>query len=391
MTTTTHPVPDLVRKMPPRAFLAGGLGLAVGIVGAFQNPTAFFRSYLLAFLFWCGIGVGCLSLLFIQHLTGGRWGLLIRRLLEAGARTLPYMAIGFIPILVAVPRLYAWGNPDVVAGDAILQHKRLYLNPGFFAARGLFYFLVWSSVAYFVSLWSARLDVTPDRLRLERRLRGLAGGGLLLLGLTITFSSIDWAMSLEAHWFSTIYGVLFMVGQVLSAFTLVILLVSAMGEEDPFRRVLDRDTVHDLGKLLFAFVMLWAYVNLSQFLIVWSANLPEETPWYVRRTRGGWQYLALVIIVTHFVAPFLALLSRALKRNLRRLAAIAAVVFAARLLDLYWLVAPSFGPGHVAFVWMDVALAAGLGGIWLGLFSRELAVRSLVPLGDSDLPVKAHA
>lgn len=390
---TAHPVPALLGKLPARAFAVGGVALAIASVGgfAFGRPTEFFRSYLLAFLFWCGVGVGCLSLLFIQHLTGGRWGLLLRRLLEAGGRTLPFMAIAFIPIVVGIPRLYAWGDPDVVAGDAILQHKRAYLNPAFFAVRGFLYFLVWTSVVYFASVWSLRLDTSAERLRLERRLRGLAGGGLLLLGLTITFSSIDWAMSLEAHWFSTVYGVAFMVGQVLSAFTLMILLLAATGAEEPFRRVLDRDTVHDLGKLLFAFVMLWAYIHLSQFLIIWSANLPEEIPWYMRRTRGGWKLLAYVVIAAHFLAPFFALLSRGLKRNLPRLATVAAVVFAARWLDLYWMVAPSFERPHLSLLWMDVAAAVGLGGIWVGLFARELVARPLLPQGHPDLQAGAHA
>jgi hypothetical protein len=390
MSATPHPVPALVQRAASRALIAGVVGLAACVIGAFQDPTEFYRSYLLAFLFWGGLGVGCLSLLFIQHLTGGRWGLLIRRLLEAGSRTLPFVALGFVPILFGVSRLYAWADPAAVRGDEILRHKSVFLNVPFFAARALFYFVVWSSVAYFLSVWSLKRDAGPSQ-RLERRLRGLSGGGMVLSGLAITFSSVDWAMSLDPHWFSTIYGIIFMVGQALSALTFAILLLSAMGDEDPFRRVVTRDTAHDLGKLLFAFVMLWTYIHLSQFLIIWSANVPEEIPWYLTRIRGGWKYLAWVVIALHFLAPFLALLSRSLKRNLPRLAAVAGLVLAARWLDLYWLIAPSFDRPRLTLHWMDVAAAVGLGGLWLWLFARELAGRPLVPLRQPELETEAHA
>jgi len=384
MSAVTHPVPGLLQRAAPRALMAGGIGLAACAVGAFQNPTEFLRSYLLAFLFWSGVGIGCLSLLFIQHLTGGRWGLLIRRFLEAGSRTLPFVAIAFVPLLLGLGRLYEWADPVRVDADAVLQRKTLYLNPGFFAARAAFYFVVWGAVGYFLSAWSVRRDARQDQ-RLDRRLRGLAGGGIVLSGLAITFSSIDWAMSLDPHWFSTIYGIIFMVGQTLSAFTLVILLVSAMAQEEPFRRVVTRDTAHDLGKLLFAFVMLWAYIHLSQFLIVWHANVPEEIPWYLRRIQGGWKYLAWTVLAVHFLGPFLALLSRSIKRDLRRLSIVAAAVFVARWLDLYWLVAPSLDRPHLTLHWMDVAAAVGLGGLWLWLFARLLASHPLLPQQQDDL------
>ena len=389
--TASHPVPERLRRATGRALVAGGIGIALCAIGGFLNPAEAFRSYLFAFLFWAGVPVGCLSLLLIQNLTGGRWGLLMRRVLEAGTRTLPFVAAAFLPILAGLSYIYEWADPAFAAGDEILAHKRAYLNPAFFAVRAVFYFAVWNALAHFLSAWSLRLDAGPDR-RLERRMRGLSGGGLVLLGLTITFSSIDWGMSLDPHWFSTIYGILFMVGQVLSAFTLTIVVIARLGDEEPFKRVLRRDTTHDFGKLLFAFIMLWAYVHLSQFLIVWSANLPEEIPWYMRRTKDGWLYVAWVVIAVHFVAPFLALLSRDLKRNLQRLGTIAAMVFGARLLDLFWLVAPSLDRHHLAVHWTDAAALVGLGGLWLAAFTRELAGRSLVPLNQPELETQGgHA
>jgi hypothetical protein len=384
----SHPVPAFVPETGRRALVVGAASLGLCVLYALFRPADFFRSYLLAFLFWAGIPVGCLSLLCVQHLTGGRWGLLLRRLLEAGSRTVPFVAIGFLPILLGIPQLYVWADAAAVKADPVLQHKSLYLNIGFFVIRAALYFAAWSAIAYFLSLWSRRLDAGPDR-RLERRLRGLSGGGLLVLGLTITFSSIDWGMSLEPHWVSTIYGILFMVGQVLSTFTLMIVVLAVGRDAAPFRAVLTRETVHDLGKLLFAFVMLWTYIHLSQFLIIWSANLPEEIPWYLERTRGGWRYLAWAVIVLHFVAPFLALLSRDLKRDLRRLAVVAAVVWGARWLDLYWLVVPAFDREGFAFRPTDVLAAVGLGGVWLSLFARELASRPLVPQNQAELAPEA--
>jgi hypothetical protein len=325
----------------------------------------------------------------INHLTGGMWGLVIRRLLEAGTRTLPLVALLFLPIAFGLSRIYVWARPEAVAADALLQRKSLYLNPAFFLGRTVFYFALWNLLAALMNRWSLSLDAGPNR-RTERRLRGLSGLGLVLLGLTITFSSVDWAMSLDPHWYSTMYGILFMVGQVLSALSLMILCVAAFGGERPLSDVLRPGAVHDLGKLLLAFVMLWTYIHLSQFLIVWSGNLPEEIPWYIRRSRGGWLTLALVLVLLHFALPFLLLLSRELKRNARSLALVAGVLFVAHVLETLWLVGPDLG-GHgehavgVAVHWLDAAAVLGVGGVWLFGFARELKTRAMVPTGDPEI------
>jgi hypothetical protein len=325
----------------------------------------------------------------IHHLTGGVWGLVIRRILEAGTRTLPLLALLFLPIAVGLPRHYSWARPEVVAADPVLVHKSLYLNPAFFLGRAVFYFAVWIALAYRMSRLSLALDAGPDP-RVERRLRGISGGGLVLLGLTITFSSVDWAMSLDPHWFSTIYGILFMVGQALSALAFVIVMLALLSGEKPLSDVVRPTGVHDLGKLLLAFVMLWTYMHLSQFLIVWSGNLPEEIPWYLRRLQGGWQAVALVLVLFHFALPFLLLLSRDLKRNAGLLAWVAGGLLAVRLADVFWLVAPDAGgPGShgtgLAFQWLDVAVPVGLGGVWLAAFLRELQAHPLVPVGDPEI------
>ncbi len=397
MSAAPFPIPAKLDRWQRAALVTGVAGVMLSLLGAVFDLSQFLRSWLFAHLFWTGVSIGCLSLIMINHLTGGVWGIVIRRLLEAGARTVPVLALLFLPVAFGVPRIYEWARPEVIGADHVLKMKQPYLNVPFFLVRAVFFFAVWSLLAHLLSRWSAELDRTGS-LRVARRLRGASGAGLVLLGFTITFSAVDWAMSLDPHWYSTVYGIIFMVGQALSAMALVIVLLVGFRDESPFTQVVRPQVVHDLGKLLFAFVMLWAYVNFSQFLIIWSGNLPEEIPWYVRRLRGGWQWLAFLVLVFHFVLPFLLLLSRDLKRNAPTLARVAGVLFVLRLVDLYWLVAPDLhhdGAFHLS--WMDVAAPIGVGGIWFYWLARELKARPLLPRHEPDLeeflarPAEGHA
>ena len=384
-----HPAPPQLGRLQRGAAGAAAVGILALIIGLFVDRSQFFRSYLLGFLFWIGIGVGCLSIAMIHYLSGGAWGVVIRRILEAGARTLRFAALFFLPLALGLPHIYAWARPEA-AHDEMLRHKSLYLNVPFFLGRAAFYFLVWGLLSYFMSKWSLEMDRGPSP-RLSDRLEALSGGGLVLMGLTITFSSVDWGMSLDPHWFSTIYGLMFMIGQALSALALVIVLISLIGNEPPLLGVVRPSMIHDLGKLLLAFVMVWAYFSFSQFLIVWSGNLPEEIPWYIRRLGAGWQWLALVLVVFHFALPFLLLLSRDLKRNARTLGVVAAGVLLVRLVDLFWLIGPDLsghghGPGHgFAIHWMDLAAVVAVGGAWVWTFAGGLKDRPLLPLGEPEL------
>lgn len=386
-------VPPRVEAYGRTALIVGAVGLALTGAGAFLDAGQFFRSYLFGFLFWNGVAVGCLSIALIHQLTGGMWGLVARRVLEAGARTLPLCALLFVPLAFGLPLVYEWADHARVQADPILKQKELYLNVPFFLARAAFYYAVWCGLAWLLDRSSMELDgAAADARRSERireRMSGLGGAGLVLLGLTITFASVDWAMSLAPHWFSTVYGVLFMVGQALSALALVIVMVSLLGNERPLSRVLEPTQVHDLGKLMLAFVMLWAYINVSQWIIIWSANLPEETPWYITRLHGGWQYLALLLVIFHFLLPFLLLLSRDLKRDARRMAVLAAAVLVMRVVDLYWLIAPDAPLGHehggLHLHWMDLTAVVGVGGLWLWFFARGLARRPLLPVGEPEI------
>lgn len=389
MTAAAHPVPSRVDRLQRGALGAAVIGLVACLAGGFANPAQFYRSWLFAYLFWVNVGIGCLSLVMIHHLSGGMWGLVIRRILEAGTRTMYLAPLFFLPVVAGMGHLFPWANPEAVARDHVLQHKSPYLNTGFFLGRAAFYFVVWAGLAYLLNKLSAQLDAGPS-LKVSQRLRGVSGAGLLLMGLTITFASVDWAMSLDPHWFSTIYGVLFMVGQALAALTLVIVLLAMFGKEEPFAGVVKPVDSHDLGKLMLAFTMLWAYIHLSQFLITWAGNLPEEIPWYIRRTHGGWQVAAQLLILFHFALPFLLLLSRDLKRDAKKLAVVAGLVFLVRLLDLYWLVAPDL-QGHggesrgIAVHGLDLATPVALGGIWLAFFAHELKRRPLLPIGEPEI------
>ena len=381
MIETTYAAPPRVASLQRLATIVGVVGLALCVAGFLASREHFFKSYLLAYVFWVGIALGCLALSMVHHLSGGAWGVVTRRVFEAASRTLPFMAILFLPLAFGVGELYLWANPDEVAKDAILQHKAPYLNVPFFFIRAALYFAIWSGMAYLLSKWSLEQERDGERgqsLRMQR----LSGGGLVLYAITILFMSVDWIMSLDPHWFSTMYGVLFMGGQGLSALAFTIAVVVLLSRTEPMSRVIAPAHLHDLGKLLLAFVMLWAYFSFSQFLIIWSANLPEEIPWYLRRMGGGWQWVGLALIIGHFALPFMLLLSSDLKKHGRTLIVIALLVIGMRIVDLFWQIGPLHGEDHFGVHWLDAVAPVALGGVWLALFLWQLGTRPLLPLGE---------
>jgi hypothetical protein len=373
-------------KVQQLAFGAFGLGLLGVLVLGFQDPGQFFRSYLFAYLFWLGLSIGCVSILMLQHLTGGLWGLVSRRILEAGSRVLPVMAVLFLPVALGVGTLYVWAGPEPHDHHLaeLRHHQAPYLNVPFFLARAVFYFAVWIGLGTLLSRWSLELDKGEDR-RVSRRLRSLSGGGLVLMGLTTTFSAFDWGMSLDPRWFSTIYGFIFMVGQVLSAMTLVIIVLSLVGREQPFETVAKPTTIHDLGKLLLAFVMLWSYLHLSQFLIIWSGNLPEEVVFYTRRQVGAWGLIGFLLVLFHFALPFVLLLSRGLKRNLGLMGILAGWLFLFRIVEMFWIIEPVFGETGPVLHLLDLFVPLGLGGAWVAAFVHFFRDRPAVPVGEPEI------
>ena len=376
-------VPGIAR-LQQRSLVIGVVALVAGIAGALVSPDQFFRSWLIGFLFCLGLTLGSLGLLMLQHLTGGEWGLVGRRVFEAASRTLPIVALLFIPILFGLPRIFLWARPEAVAADHILQMKAPYLNVPFFVVRAVLYFAIWLACMFYLTRWSDGQDrgevaVTPAD---TRRFRVVSGPGLVLYALTITFASVDWLMSLDPHWFSTIFGLLLWTGQGLAAFAFLIAVLAVISTVEPAASVVSVRQFHDLGKLLLAFVMLWAYLAFSQFLIIWAGNLPEEIPWYLERIRGGWGYVALLVAFGHFVLPFVVLLSRDLKKNRALLARVAIGILVMRLVDIIWLVAPAFPHQGFAVHWMNVVIPVGLLGVWLFLFARQLRSRPVLPLND---------
>jgi hypothetical protein len=385
--------PLVLVQMQRRAWLVGAAGVVLALLGVWLNLAQFFRAYLVAYLFWSGLSLGCLALLMLHHLVGGAWGAMIRRLLEAGTRTLPLMVVLFVPLLYGLTTLYSWSQPEVVAHDGLLQHKSVYLNVPFFVQRAALYFAIWLIVMFFLNHWSRQQEQVagaPQERRVQRRLRLLSAPGLVLYVLTVTFAAVDWIMSLEPHWYSTLYGVVILVGQILAALALAIVLITQLAEVPPVSTVLTLQHLHDLGNLLLAFVMFWAYIAFSQFLIIWSGNLPEEVSWYIHRTQGGWEWLGGLVFLLHFGLPFVVLLSRTSKRRAQVLWRIAAGLLGLHLLELFWLVLPAFYPSTLAIHWLDVGLPIGMGGLWMAVFVWQLQRRSLLPLHDPRLQEVVH-
>ena len=363
-----------------RALIVGIVFLVVLLAGVFFNPRQLFQAYLVGWTFWTGIAVGSLALLMLQHLTGGGWGLVIRRSLEAATRVLPLMAVLFIPVVIGAHSIYhEWADHEEAAKHEVVQFKTPYLNVPFFAVRAVVYFAIWIALAFFLNKWSLAQDRTADN-RYTKNMRLLSGPGMVVLIFSITFASIDWYMSIEPEWFSTIYGFIFVAAWSLSALAFVIAVMARLAGDEPMRRIVAPLHFHDLGKLLLALVMLWAYFAFSQYLIIWSGNLPEEITWYLRRMHGGWGAVIVTIAILHFAAPFLFLLSRGIKRNPGRLVLIAVLVLVMRSVDLLWMLAPAFD--HRMWILMDVAALIGFGGLWLWFLTWELGKRPLIPIND---------
>jgi hypothetical protein len=381
VTIGPYNAPPDVRRFQQRALIAGIVFTLLLGIGFFLDRRQFFHSYLFAFSFWSGISIGSLALLMLQHLTGGGWGLVIRRVLEASTRTLPLVLILFVPIVLGAHSIYSWTDPHELEKHPVLIEKSKYLNLSFFTLRAAIYFAIWLAFAFLLNRWSLLQDRTADG-QWGKRMRVLSGPGMVLFVFTVTFASIDWFMSLDPLWSSTIYGFIFVASWALSALAFTIAVMAALSKHQPMNNVVAQLHFHDLGKLLLALVMLWSYFAFSQFLIIWSGNLPEEIGWYLPRIHGAWGVIALAVVILHFAFPFLFLLSRSFKRNAGKLVIVAVLILVMRLVDLFWMIAPSFTHEHFHISWMDLVAPIGIGGLWLAFFARELSRRPLIPIND---------
>jgi hypothetical protein len=435
----------LVERIRGRALIVGGGAAALGLVGAFFDRQAFDRAYMFSYIFILGLALGSMALLMIHRQLGGAWGFLIRRPLEAGALTIPLMAVLFIPVLIDLERIYPWVNHPVGTesehaggvsepspakkaveeGGAVkvtssepvsldpagkLQQyvdsqdatfKQRWLNPAAFTVRVAIYFALWITLALVLAIGSIRQDKTGST-DLAYGLNGLSGVGLVIYFLSVSFAVIDFGMSLEPAWYSTLYGVLLIIGQGISTIAFMILVAAIISRRGEVEGLDKPETFNDLGNLLLAFTMLWGYLSFSQFLIIWAGNLAEEIPWYMRRLHGGWENIGRFLILFHFAVPFLVLLARPLKRNISALWKIAALVLFAHLIDDFWLIAastafdpavtaaeihanPSLNPGWFRVTWLDFVIPVAMGGLWLSAFLWFLKSRPLMVAHDPQL------
>jgi hypothetical protein len=391
--------PAMIDRMRSRSLVVGVVFsvLALGLTLGFSQWGLFLRSWLFSFMFWLGLTLGSLVLLMLQYTSGGNWGRLGRRMWEAAAGNWWLMFLFWLPIAFGVKQLYPWARvpQDPAKLAQFMAHYgadkiHWYLNIPFFCVRGLIFFAGWGTLYYFLKRWSIREEAGTTTPAQFVSIQNLSGFGIVFYAATITFASIDWTMSLYPEWWSTVWGMLFMVGQVLTAFCFTIWLFTRLSEIEPISRIFKIDYLHDFGKLMFTFVVLWAYLSFSQWLIIWSGNMLSEIRWYLMRLYHGWQYFGTALIFVHFVFPFALLLSRNNKRSRRRIVAIAFLLLFMRLVDLFWLTAPNFYSGtgvglsnfHLLDAAMYVVCPIGMGGIWLFFFYLRLSKRSLMPVND---------
>jgi hypothetical protein len=382
--------PPIVKTIAQRSLIVGVVFGVVAVILGFLRPDEFYRGYLLGFMCWLGVSLGSMAILMIRHLTGGGWGMVIRRILGAAMRTLPLLAILFIPIIVAVlqHRIYPWLMPlDAIQDAHIREHlekhsfiKDAYLNVSGFIIRVVIYFLIWNILSFLLSYWSRQTDRrgAPDN---TQKFKAVAGPGLILYGFTISFAAIDWVMSLDPSWISTIFGLIILIGEVLSAMCFAVVVERILYNYKPMSEMLKPDFVHDHGKWMLVFIMVWAYFSFSQWLIIWAGNLPSEITFYVKRLSGGWGSIALILVLFHFVIPFTILLSRSLKRDIRKLVWLAVLLMLMRYVDLFWIIEPNFSNTFRVTI-ADVVVPIAIGGFWLAFFFRNLASLPLLPAYD---------
>ena len=299
---------------------------------------------------------------------------------------LPLMLAMFLPILVGVHRLYPWANPDRLLHDAILRHKAPYLNVGFWLVRTLIYFSIWIGLAVLMARGSRKFDANRSPL-VAKRMHGLSAAGLVLYMLTVSLAGVDWIMSREPHYYSTIFGFILIVGQALSSLLVAVIVLSILIDREPLKSFVTKAHFNDLGNLMLTCVILWAYVAFSQYLITWTGNLQEEVKWYHLRSKGVYGFLAAVLIGLHFLTPFLMLLSKDLKRSPTMLARLAGALLVFRIIDIYWMVVPTGDPvASIHRFWLNLAAPLGIGGIWLSCFLWNLPRYSLLAKSEHEVP-----
>jgi hypothetical protein len=377
--------PPIIKTIGQRSLIIGVIASVVVIILAFRNPDEFYRAYLLNYMDWLGIALGSMAIIMIRHMTGGGWGVVIRRLQGAAMRTLPGLAILFIPLALGMKHLYIWAQPldqvtDKHLHDHLVDITKTYLTPSGFWYRAIFYFIVWNVISFLLSKWSKEGDLptAPDN---TQKFKAVAGPGLILYAGTISFACIDWVMSLDPSWISTIFCLIILIGEVLAAMCFTVVIERILYKYKPMSEMLKPDFVHDHGKWMITFIMVWAYFSYSQWLIIWAGNLPSEISYYMRRLNGGWGWVGLFIVIFHFAVPFALLLSRPLKRNIYKLVWVAAWMLVMRYVDLFWIIEPSFSKTFTVTI-ADIVMPCAMGGLWMAYFFYNLGSLPLLPAYD---------
>ncbi|MFB3916868.1 MAG: hypothetical protein ACE14M_09065 [Terriglobales bacterium] len=381
--------PAVVNVWQRRALAVGVVFGIASIIGWIQEYDQFYRSYLLGYM-WCfELTVGSLALLMLYHLTGGAWGTVIRRILEAATRNIWLMLVLFAPIIIGVHRLYPWSRPDVLAESEHLQKiASQYLRLGLWLPRAALYFLVWISLVWILDRISRRQDRDPQ-FQPDRLLRQISGPGEVVYMLMTLFLYTDWLMSLDPEWHSMIYALIFNSGHGLAAISFSVVIAALLVRHEPMKDVIKPDQFLDHGKIMLTFVMIWGWWTYAQWIIYWSGNKPDEIGWYLARTRGGWEVFGLVWIVGYFCVPFALLLSRSFKSNSQHLMKLAMWTLLARYLDLYWFIMPEFPnrAGNFHYSWLDAVVPISLGAFWLALFFQHLKTRPLLAVHDAHVRI----
>ncbi len=377
--------PPVVKIIAQRSLIVGVVFGIVAVILAFVRPQEFYRAYLLGFMCWLGVALGSMAILMIRHLTGGGWGMVIRRILGAAMRTVPLLALLFIPVILGMHKVYIWAQPlDQISDKHLREHlediTKTYLTTNGFILRAIFYFAIWNLLSFLLSKWSRQTDRpgAPDN---TERFKAVAGPGLILYAFTISFAAIDWVMSLDPSWISTIFGLIILIGEVLTAMCFAVVVERILFDYKPMSEMLKPDFVHDHGKWMLTFIMVWAYFSFSQWLIIWAGNLPAEITFYMRRLNGGWGYIGLTLALFHFAVPFTILLSRPFKRNIRKLVWLAVWLMLMRYLDLFWIIEANFSK-TLAVTVADIVVPVAIGGFWLSYFFRNLGSLPLLPAYD---------
>lgn len=371
-------------KIPRALFGVGVAGLIASGVGYFFNADQFFFSYLVSFTFFTGIGLAALLMVMLHHITRSDWGVVVRRISETFSSNLAVWGIFIIPVLLGIHNLYHWSHEDAVMADKILKGKAAYLNTPFFIARQVLYFAIWGFLGYKLHKASVDMDKTSD-WGITTYMRKLSAPGILLFALSVAFAGFDWLMSLDPHWFSTMFGVYFFAISFQSFWPVMILLVFFLQGQGLLKNTIGKAHIYDLGAWFFAFTVFYAYIAFSQFLLIYYANLPEETLWYYHRLEGSWKYIAYSLLVFRFAVPFLVLMNREAKHNRKVLGAVSILVLVIHFAEIYWIAMPVLFKHGIHFSWMDITSFIGLGGIFFGLFFNRFKKHKMVPVNDPKL------